>query len=101
MLKRANWRNGPFVVDPKRRVGGEMSAVLTRHDLVTAAGLLVIGALMSACSSSTPSPTASRAPALPSPVAPGGSALWGDLKPVVSVKELMRDILHPAYDYIF
>jgi hypothetical protein len=27
--------------------------------------------------------------------------LWGDLKPVVSVKELMRDMLDPASDYIF
>ena len=28
-------------------------------------------------------------------------ALWGDLKPVVSVKELMRDMLDPASDFIF
>ncbi|HUK35155.1 MAG TPA: hypothetical protein VLV86_14655 [Vicinamibacterales bacterium] len=28
-------------------------------------------------------------------------ALWGDMKPVVSVKELMRDMLDPASDYIF
>jgi hypothetical protein len=27
--------------------------------------------------------------------------LWGDLKPVVSVKELMRDMIDPASDYIF
>ncbi len=27
--------------------------------------------------------------------------LWGDLKPIVSVKELMRDMLDPAADYIF
>src|SRR5262249_22506298 len=27
--------------------------------------------------------------------------LWGDLKPVVSVKELMRDMLDPAADFIF
>src|SRR6185295_10448454 len=82
-------------------VGGEMSGVLARRSLVSAARLLVIGVLMSACSSSKPGPTASRAPALPAPVAPGGSALWGDLKPVVSVKELMRDLLDPASDYIF
>ena len=78
-----------------------MSAVLARQHVVSAAGLLIVAALMSACSSSKPSPTASPAPALPSPAAPGGSALWGDLKPVVSVKELMRDMLDPASDYIF
>jgi len=78
-----------------------MSAVHSRHHLASAARLLVVGAMLSACSSSKPSPTASRAPALPSPVAPGGSALWGDLKPVVSVKELMRDMLDPASDFIF
>jgi hypothetical protein len=27
--------------------------------------------------------------------------LWGELKPVVSVKELMRDMIDPASDYIF
>jgi hypothetical protein len=27
--------------------------------------------------------------------------LWGDLKPVVSVKELMRDMIDPASDYVF
>ena len=27
--------------------------------------------------------------------------LWGDLKPVVSVKELMRDMLDPASDFVF
>jgi hypothetical protein len=32
---------------------------------------------------------------------PHGPELWGDLKPVVSVKELMRDMLDPASDNIF
>jgi hypothetical protein len=27
--------------------------------------------------------------------------LWGDLKPIVSVKELMRDMLDPASDFVF
>ena len=27
--------------------------------------------------------------------------LWGDLKPVVSVKELMRDMIDPASDFVF
>jgi cytochrome c556 len=35
------------------------------------------------------------------PAPPPAQALWGDLKPVVSVKELMRDMLDPASDNIF
>jgi len=52
----------------------------------------------SASSSSRSSPSSSapsRAPELPAP------KLWGDMKPIVSVKELMRDMLDPAADYIF
>ena len=56
--------------------------------------------VLSACSSSPSSPpSASAPPALPAPVSP--QKLWGDLKPVVSVKELMRDMLDPASDFIF
>ena len=54
------------------------------------AGLFVLGVLASACSSSTPSPDPPHAP-----------ALWGDMKPVVSVKELMRDMIDPLADNIF
>jgi hypothetical protein len=54
-----------------------------------AAGVALI--FMSACSSSGPTPAGT----------PHGQALWGDLKPVVSVKELMRDMLDPASDLIF
>jgi hypothetical protein len=32
---------------------------------------------------------------------PGPQKLWGDLKPIVSVKELMRDMIDPASDFIF
>jgi hypothetical protein len=53
--------------------------------------------VLAACSSSKPAPpAASTAPALPAP-----QKLWGDLKPIVSVKELMRDMLDPASDFIF
>jgi len=52
-----------------------------------------------ACSSPSASPPAtSRTPDDAFQRAP---RLWGDLKPVVSVKELMRDMLDPASDYIF
>jgi len=63
--------------------------------VVTSLG--VISTLIS-CSSSKPeqAPTASPAPA--AGVTP---TLWGDLKPIVSVKELMRDMIDPLADYIF
>ena len=54
--------------------------------------------ILSACSSPSLAPPQS-APALPAPVSP--QQLWGDLKPVVSVKELMRDMIDPASDFIF
>ena len=52
-------------------------------------GACVLSVATVGCSSSTPAP------------APGGSALWGDIAPVVSVKELMRDMLDPVADNIF
>jgi hypothetical protein len=33
--------------------------------------------------------------------APAPQQLWGEMKPVVSVKELMRDMIDPASDYVF
>ena len=51
--------------------------------------LLTVVVLTSACSSK------------PAPAPPPAPKLWGDLKPIVSVKELMRDMLDPAADYIF
>jgi len=53
-------------------------------------GLLAVGLLTPACSS----PKQASAPASP-------PQLWGDLKPIVSVKELMRDMIDPASDYVF
>jgi hypothetical protein len=35
------------------------------------------------------------------PPAPAPPQLWGEMKPVVSVKELMRDMIDPASDYVF
>jgi len=55
-------------------------------------GLLCSGVLLAACSS--PKPASPAAP-------PAAQVLWGDMKPVVSVKELMRDLLDPASDNIF
>ena len=67
-----------------------MSAVGARKSVVMSAGLLALGVMTTACSSSKPT-------AAPRPVL----ELWGELKPVVSVKELMRDMIDPASDYIF
>jgi hypothetical protein len=52
-------------------------------------GIVTIGMAMAGCS--TPPPKD-----LPRP-----QALWGDLTPIVSVKELMRDLIDPLADNIF
>lgn len=58
--------------------------------------ILVAGcaALLAACGG----PPGAEAPG---PAATTAPALWGDMKPVVSVKELMRDMLDPIADNIF
>jgi hypothetical protein len=62
----------------------------------------VAGLWSIACSSPAPSPAASARAAEPTaPFVTRTPELWGDLKPVVSVKELMRDMLDPAADNIF
>jgi hypothetical protein len=67
-----------------------MVAVHRGIRLVICAGLVFFASVIAACSSSKPTPAAPPAP-----------KLWGDLKPVVSVKELMRDMLDPLADNIF
>jgi hypothetical protein len=67
----------------------------TRHGLATCAGLVLLCGTIAACSSSkrTPPPaqTTESQPTL----------LWGDLRPVVSVKELMKYMIDPVADNIF
>ena len=78
-----------------------MSSVRGRLLLVVCAGAY-LGALASACAapkSSAPAPTQTAAKPVAAPAA--AQALWGDMKPVVSVKELMHDFIDPASDYIF
>jgi hypothetical protein len=60
--------------------------------------VIALAALASACSSSKAETAAKAEPASATARAP---ELWGDLKPVVSVKELMRDMIDPASDYVF
>ena len=65
------------------------SIALAWRPIAAGAGSLVFGLLVSACSSSKPPPP-SHTP-----------ELWGDLKPVVSVKELMKYMIDPVSDNIF
>jgi hypothetical protein len=58
--------------------------------LAATAGSLVLAVFLPACSSSKPAPAPART-----------SELWGDLKPVVSVKELMKYMIDPMADNIF
>jgi hypothetical protein len=62
-----------------------------RKRLLSCLGLLIVSLFsMSACSLSKPNAAQPAAP-----------AMWGDMKPVVSVKDLMRNMIDPASDYIF
>ena len=67
-----------------------MSGDCTRQRLSLCAGFLVLGIVAHACSwsKSKPDPRST-------------TELWGDMKAVVSVKELMRDMIDPASDFIF
>jgi hypothetical protein len=66
-----------------------------------AIGLVVLGSAIAGCSSPAPSdaPSASSMPS--APFVGAAASLWGELRPVVSVKELMRDLLDPLADNIF
>src|SRR3954465_9063674 len=66
-----------------------MSVVRMRVVLAIGVEFLTISVL-AGCSSSKAAPTP-----------PPALQLWGDLKPIVSVKELMRDMIDPASDYVF
>jgi cytochrome c556 len=58
--------------------------------------VVLLIATVAACSSSKGTPTPAQ-----STVAPPTAVLWGDLKPVVSVKELMKYMIDPVSDNIF
>jgi hypothetical protein len=64
--------------------------------LITRAGLVLLSAAVAACSSSKPAPAPAK-----TTEAQASSVLWGDLKPVVSVKELMKYMIDPVADNIF
>jgi hypothetical protein len=73
-----------------------MDTVRRPHSLATRAGLMLVSATIAACSSSRPAPTPAQ-----TTDPPPAAALWGDLKPVVSVKELMKYMIDPVADNIF
>ena len=60
--------------------------------LSSPAKLCALVALSAACSTSGGAPASST---------PSTGALWGDMKPIVSVKELMDLMIDPASDYVF
>ena len=63
---------------------------MTAHKLLALfAAVFAFAAVTSSCSSPTPAPP------------PPAQRMWGDMKPVVSVKELMRDMIDPGSDYVF
>jgi hypothetical protein len=68
----------------------------TPHGLTACAGLVLLGATIAACSSPKPSPTPAH-----TADTPRAAALWGDVTPVVSVKELMKYMIDPVADNIF
>jgi hypothetical protein len=80
------------VVNTVTDIGVEMLGLRVRHWFAACAGLVVLCALTSACSAPKPAPA--PPPALP-PV------LWGEMKPIVSVKELMRFMIDPLADNVF
>jgi cytochrome c556 len=70
--------------------------VIVLKPLTARAALLVLALLASACSASrSPDPPDRESAQVPS------QPLWGDMKPVVSVKELMKYTIDPVADNVF
>jgi cytochrome c556 len=69
-----------------------------RKLLSACAWLSALAVLLSGCS---PAKSSTPPAAPPSSTPTPAQVLWGDMKPIVSVKELMRFMIDPASDYIF
>ena len=70
---------------------------MTAHKLIAVfTGVFAFAVVTSSCSA----PKQAAAPP-PAPSATVSQQLWGEMKPIVSVKELMRDMIDPASDYVF
>jgi hypothetical protein len=72
-------------------------AALRARNLIAAAGLIALASLAASCSSPASTAATASAPPGTSP----DPALWGAMKPVVSVKELMHDLIDPIGDNVF
>jgi hypothetical protein len=72
-----------------------VNTVRTPLGLTTRAGLVLLSGTIAACSSSKATPPGAQTTDTPQ------AALWGDVKPVVSVKELMKYMIDPMADNIF
>jgi hypothetical protein len=68
---------------------------------MTAPRLIALAAAVFAFSVVTSSCSSPKQVGVPPASAPAPQQLWGEMKPVVSVKELMRDMIDPASDYVF
>jgi hypothetical protein len=70
---------------------------MTAHKLLALfTSVFAFAVVTSSCSA----PKQAAAPP-PAPSATVSQQLWGEMKPIVSVKELMRDMIDPASDYVF
>jgi hypothetical protein len=70
---------------------------MTAHKLLAVfTGVFAFAVVTSSCSA----PKQAAAPPA-APAATVSQQLWGEMKPIVSVKELMRDMIDPASDYVF
>jgi hypothetical protein len=79
------------------RLGSEVIGDVGGNGLgVFRCGVCAMALLAAACSSSTPAgpPALEKSP-------PNAPELWGGMKPIVSVKELMKYIIDPSADNIF
>jgi hypothetical protein len=75
---------------------------LTHARALLAAGFaLSIGVLASSCSSAKSSPASTSTAAAAAVSVPNTTPLLGDMKPIVSVKDLMEYMIDPASDYVF
>ena len=68
------------------------------HRSMACAGLALFTAALVGCSSPGSAPAPAKATDPPPPAA---AMLWGDLKPIVSVKELMKYMIDPIADNLF
>jgi len=76
-----------------------MSTARVRGVLLACSAMYVAALIVSACSSQ-PSASPAKTDAAKPPQFPMVQ-LWGEMKPIVSVKQLMADFIDPASDYIF